>query len=401
MNTPVVTRLLIVDDEAAQVVALCQTLQANGYATTGVESATQALQLLREGTFDILITDFIMPDIDGIALLRAAREIDPDLIGIMMTGQGTVDSAVEAMKSGALDYILKPFNLSGILPVLSRATAVRRLRVENAVLAQRIADRTAELENANRELRTANQDLDAFNHSVSHDLRAPLNASIRFTELLIDETLGTLNAGQKEYLTDIYNCSRRQLLLIDGLMRLARLSHQPLIKQRVHVGQMVEEVIREIRGAEPHHNVTTQIGVLPDAEADPTLLRQVFFNLLSNAFKFTRHTADASVEVQGRENALGSTYVIRDNGAGFDMKYAYRLFTIFQRLHGEEQFEGAGVGLSIVRRIIERHGGHISAQAQIDKGACFTITLTSQTGVVLSTDGAAGNPVMHPNGVGS
>ncbi len=269
-------QLLIVDDEAAQVAALCQTLRANGYATTGVESATRALKLLRARTFDILITDLTMPELDGLALLRAAREIDPNVIGILMTGHGTIDPAVEAMKNGALDYILKPFKLSGILPVLSRAIAVRRLRVENAILAQNVAKRTAELESANRELRIANQDLDAFNRSVSHDLRAPLNASIGFTEMLIDGTAGTLNGKQKEYLNDIYDSSHRQLLLIDGLMHLARLGHQPLVKEHVNVGEMVAAVIREIRAAEPQRVVTSQLGALPDAQADPALLRQVF-----------------------------------------------------------------------------------------------------------------------------
>jgi len=380
MNSTASAKLLIVDDEAAQVTALCRALQVNGYDTTGVESASRALGLLQERRFDILITDLTMPGLDGIALLRAAREIDPDLIGIMMTGHGTVDSAVEAMKTGALDYILKPFNLSGILPVLSRATTLRRLRIENAALVQGIADRTAELERTNRELRSANQDLDAYNRSVSHDLRAPLNATIGFTELLIDEKAGALNDTQREYLSEVLKGSRRQLLLIDGLMDLARLGHQRLVTQHVNVTEMVEEIIRELRDVEPQRTVAVQCEALPEAQADPTLLRQVFFNLLANSFKFTRHAASAIIEIQGRQTPLASTYVITDNGAGFDMKHADKLFTIFQRLHTEVQFEGTGVGLSIVQRIIERHGGHICAQSEIDKGTRFTVTLPSQTG---------------------
>ena len=378
MNSPPLARLLIVDDEAAQVTALCQTLRAEGYVTTGAESATQALELLRQSTFDILITDLTMPGLDGISLLRAAREIDSCLVGIMMTGHGTIDTAVEAMKIGAFDYILKPFNLSGIVPVLSRATALRRLHAENAALVQRVADRTAELEAANRQLHTANQDLEAFSRSVSHDLRTPLNAAIGFAEFLMQEKAGPLNDKQKEYLGDICKSGQRQLSLIDGLMRLARLSHQTLTRRRVDVGEMLLAVVHEMRTAHPKRRVDVRLGALPDVQADPDLLRQVFSNLLSNAFKFTRHNENAIVDIHGRQNSQECVYIIRDNGAGFEMRHANRLFRIFQRLHGEEAFEGTGVGLSIVRRIVERHGGLISASAEIGKGACFTLTLPVQ-----------------------
>src|SRR5882724_5838054 len=152
MNESGAARLLIVDDEAALMTALCKTLELEGYITTGFTSAREALKQLADREFDILLTDLMMPEMDGLALLRAAQEIDRNLVGIVMTGHGTIDTAVEAMKVGALDYILKPFKLSGILPVLSRALAVRRLRMENEELQQRVSERTAELEGANKEL---------------------------------------------------------------------------------------------------------------------------------------------------------------------------------------------------------------------------------------------------------
>jgi two-component system sensor histidine kinase/response regulator len=381
MNPAPLARLLIVDDESAQVIALCRTLELEGYATTGVGSGPDALAVLRTaaidraGAFDVLITDLMMPDMDGIALLRAAQETDPDLVGLVMTGHGTIDTAVEAMKSGALDYILKPFNLRTILPVLSRALAVRRLRLENAALQQRVANRTTELEVANRELQRANKELEAFTYSVSHDLRQPLNGMIGFTEFLVSEKPGPLNARQKEFLGNIQRGGQQLLRLTDDLLNFSRLGQQPLKREPVNVATVVREILDQLRDAEPHRNVELRVNALPDARADPALLRQVLVNLLSNAFKFTRLASNPVIEVAGRQQEGECTYTIADNGAGFDMRKAQRLFAIFHRLHSDRDFEGNGVGLSIAQRIVERHGGRIWAEAAVGQGAKFTFTL--------------------------
>lgn len=205
MSPGALPHVFVVDDENAQVLALCRTLSAAGYSTTGAGSAQQALDALRaaakdaSSAFDVLITDLQMPDIDGIAVLRAAHSIDENLIGIVMTGHGTIHTAVAAMKSGAFDYILNPFNLDVILSVLSRAMSLRRLRLENMALSTRVAERTAALEAANHELRIINKDLEAFTSSISRDLRQPVSAMIGFAELLLLERAGPLTAQQKEF----------------------------------------------------------------------------------------------------------------------------------------------------------------------------------------------------------
>jgi two-component system, sensor histidine kinase and response regulator len=374
-------RLLIVDDERELLAAFCRVLEAEGYAATGAASGLQAVNALRAAAadessrFDILITDLMMPFMDGIALLREARNIDGDLVGIIMTGHGTIDTAVEAMKGGALDYILKPFNLSVVAPVLSRALAVRHLRRENAALVQQVANRSAELEAANRDLRGANRELDAFAHSVSHDLRQPLNYIIGFSEFLITEKPGALNAKQKEILGDIHNGGNHLLRLTEDLLQFSRLSQHALKKEDVNMEVLVWEILRMMQSAEAPRKFELHVGPLPNVSADPSLLRQVLVNLLANAFKFTRRVATPVIEVFGQLRVCEATYCIRDNGAGFDMANSKRLFSIFQRLHGEEEFEGTGVGLSIVQRIVERHGGTITAEAAVDKGAAFTFAL--------------------------
>jgi hypothetical protein len=381
MSLSPLARLLIVDDEHEQVEALCRTLTSEGYSTHGAYSGQGALAALRAAAidhataFDVLITDLMMPDTDGIALLRAARGIDNDLVGIVMTGHGTIDTAVEAMKSGALDYILKPFNLSTIIPVLSRALAMRRLRLENAALLQRVADRSAALEGSNRELQSVSKELEAFTHSISHDLRQPLSGLIGFTELLINETQGPLNIRQKEFVGEIHKGGQHLLRLTHDLLHFALLGQQPIKRETVNVAALVCEILQQLQQTEPHRGVDLRLGSLPDALADRSLLKQVFVNLLSNAFKFTRRVAHPVIEVDGYPQLGHCTYSIRDNGAGFDMANARHLFSIFHRLHNEKDFEGTGVGLSTVQRIIERHGGRIAADAQVGKGAKFTFTL--------------------------
>jgi two-component system sensor histidine kinase/response regulator len=196
MHSPPICRLLIVDDDPEQVIALCKTLQAEGYSTTGVSSSALALTTLQAATidattaFDIVLVDLVMPGTDGITLLRAANEIDRDLVGIVMTGHSTMEAAVEAMKNGALDYIEKPINLHIIIPVLNRAFAMRRIWLHSSKLLARVLARTGELEEANRQLHIAKGDLAAFNASVAHDLRQPLNCLINERNLLVDDLQG-------------------------------------------------------------------------------------------------------------------------------------------------------------------------------------------------------------------
>ena len=372
-------RLLIVDDEVKHMQALCDTLEEQGYEVHGCTNGDAALAALQGAPFDLLLADLMMPGMSGIELLRAALALDPMLVGIIMTGEGTIGTAVEAMQSGALDYILKPFKLSAILPVLGRSLQMRRLRLENAALEQRVREHAGALEAVNRELEAANRELDAFTRSASHDLRTPLNAIAGFSSLLVVELGPQVPEEQRQWLISIERAAKHMNQLIDDLMRLSHLGRQALNVQEVDVAPLVHDVIEELRPPQPPHELRVQVGSLPRIAADPSLLRQVFVNLLSNAFKFTRDVEHATIHVGCEHRAQEWMFFVRDNGPGFDMAHAGQLFDAFHRLHRHSEFEGSGVGLSIVKRIVQRHNGRVWADASPGRGASFFFTLGTAT----------------------
>jgi signal transduction histidine kinase len=365
-STPI--RILVVDDEAAQMRALCDTLSDHGYQMTGFADASAALEVLQTERFALLLTDLNMPNVGGIDLLQAALNLDPDLVGVIMTGEGTIASAVEAMKSGAIDYILKPFKLSVILPVLSRALSIRQLRIDNAELERSVREHTLALE-------TANKELEAFSYSVSHDLRSPLTSIQGAADLLAHHYAEQVPPELRALIDMVSRNADQMKRLIEDLLRLSRLTHQKLEKCDVNVTALVNEILEGLSREETDRKVEIRIDTLPDCVGDPGLLRQVFANLLSNAFKFTRGKPAPLIVVESREKRGETIYSVRDNGAGFDMESAGRLFGAFQRLHSDTEFDGTGVGLSIVRRIVERHGGRIWAEAEPGKGAVFSFSL--------------------------
>jgi PAS domain S-box-containing protein len=246
----------------------------------------------------------------------------------------------------------------------------------NAVLEQRVVERTAQLQ-------AANEELEAFSYSVSHDLRAPLRHVMGFADLLKKEAGPSLSKKSFGHLTTISQSAQRMGTLIDDLLTFSRVGRSEIQKTDVNLDQLVQETLGDFQSETKGRKIVLNVHPLPFVRADRAMLRLVLVNLISNAVKFTSHRAEAKIEIGCAPGKNGETVVfVRDNGAGFDPQYTHKLFGVFQRLHSSEEFEGTGIGLANVQRIILRHGGRVWAEGVVDGGATFYFSIPNQSGAI-------------------
>lgn len=231
------------------------------------------------------------------------------------------------------------------------------------------------LERRSAELEATNKELEAFTYSVSHDLRSPLRHIDGFSKLLLEEDNAGLSEESRRFLSRIREGTQRMGQLVDDLLNLGRVGRSALSLQVTGLRSLADEALRELKGETAGREIEWKLQPLPFVECDPALMKQVFVNLLSNAAKYTRPRERAVIEVGARQENGAPVIFVRDNGVGFSMKYADKLFGVFQRLHRPEDFEGTGVGLATVQRIVRKHGGRIWAEAELDRGATFYFTL--------------------------
>jgi len=399
-------RILAVDDCATYLEALADQLQQDGYEVVKARSGEEALQFLAVEDVDCVLLDLMMPGMPGTEACRRMKQ-SPRLQRtpiIMLTSVTEQEALVNGINAGADDFVAKAENFE-LLRARLRAQLRRKQfedahrRVRDQLLrkdaetdsARRIADarkvlldelsrKNEELSIQTAELQRLNQEMQTFAYSVSHDLRQPLRSMAGFSQILLEEYSNVLDDRGRHFLSRVRTGALRMGDLVDGLLALSRVSRKPIETRPVRLDALAHRILARFREAEPNRDVEAQIQAGLEVSADPALMESLLENLIGNAWKFTAKRPHARLEIATTESESQTVYYVRDNGAGFDMAYADKLFGPFQRLHATSEFEGTGIGLATVQRIVHRHGGRIWAESAPDQGATFLFTVPTAAG---------------------
>jgi two-component system sensor histidine kinase/response regulator len=363
--------ILIVDDDATKRFALKAILAPLGQTVVEAASGTDALRQLLKQDFAVILLDVRMPGMDGFETAQLIRqrprsELTP-IIFVTALASAETDMG-RGYDLGAVDFVFAP-----VVPAIMRAKvsvfvelykAQQELRRYRTQLERLVQERTTALTAINREL-------EAFSYSVSHDLRAPLLAFDGLNKSLLEDYGDKLDRRAKDQLQRMRLAGERMTSVFDGLQTLFRLTSGEIHREPCDISAMTTAIVDEMRGTDPARSVEVEIAEGLTASADPRLARILLTNLISNAWKFTSKAPVAKIEI-GAEIVDGDTRLfVRDNGVGFDMIYAHKLFGAFQRLHSQSEFPGVGIGLATVRRIVNRHGGRAWAEGAVGEGATF------------------------------
>lgn len=361
-------RVLIVDDVPANLVVLVAQLDGLDCELVRATSGSEALKLLHDGDYAVVLLDVQMPDIDGYQVARHARANvrTRDIPIIFLTAMvETEENMLRGYGTGAVDVLFKPANPTILR---SKVQVFLELQASRARLA-------AEIEAHRRTM----ADLESFNYSVSHDLRAPLRAVEGFSRILKEEHGASLGPDGLKYLSRVLEAAHTMDRLIQDLLRLSRVLRADLTRTKVDLSALVRRAVERLEASDPKRRVDTVVedGIIVDADAG--LLAVVVDNLLGNAWKFTSKKPHARIEFGRLGVGPRATYFVRDDGAGFDPTYSKKLFGVFQRLHSTTEFDGTGIGLATVNRIVTRHGGRVWAEGRPNEGAVFNFTLGEES----------------------
>jgi two-component system, sensor histidine kinase and response regulator len=393
VNAPVLrlppVNILLVDDKTENLLALESILEAPGYSLVRALSGQDALLALLSQDYAVIVLDVQMPGMSGIELAQIirSRKKTQHIPILFLTAHGD-ESAIAGYQAGGVDFLTKPIQPAilrskvAVFADLFRKNNALKAEVEERRQAeQRIGQLNKELSERIEELAAANSELESFSYTVSHDLRAPLRQVSGFIALLQESLAERQNEQDAEYIALVQHAVSRMGQLIDDLLRFSRFGRTELNRTSVNLTPLVEQVRETLAPALAGRDVRWKIGLLPEVEGDPAMLRQVFANLIDNALKFTRNKAFAEIEIGAAKELDEYIFYVRDNGVGFDKRHAKKLFGVFERLHSGGEFEGTGIGLASVRRIIQRHNGRSWAESVPGEGTViyFSLPLSSAT----------------------
>lgn len=381
--------ILVVEDESGMRNTLAANLEDQGYRVTACPSGKEALAYIQQHPPDVVIADLRLPDASGLEILETLKEINPEAAFILITGYASVETAVEAVNEGAFAYLTKPFSMDQVHSIVRNALKQQRLLLENRRLVENLQRANKELnkEVAERKraedalaertaaLEAANKELEAFTYTVSHDLKAPLRGMDGFARAVLDDYADRLDETGRRHLGIIQAAARRMGELIDDLLRYSRLERGEVKTERVPLRPLLERVCEEVEEDIRARGLTLRMELAMEAvEAERHGLREALANLVENAVKFSRD-GSGTITIGSRREGDAILLSVTDTGIGFDMKYHDRIFRIFERLHGQEEYPGTGVGLAIVRKVAERHGGRAWAVSEPGKGSTFYLAL--------------------------
>ncbi len=391
MNTGKKINILMVDDEPSNLEALEAILEGLGQNLIKAGSGTEALRQVLDKDFAVILLDVQMPGISGFetAAMIREREQSRHIPIIFLTGSvKTAEMMFKGYSAGAVDYLMKPI-ISEILRAKVEVfveLSVARLKLQDEIaergrIAIEISKLNMVLKQKNEALLAANADLEAFGNSVSHDLRSPLRHVQGYIAILEDSTAHKLNDEERRHMKTIKREAQRMGQLIDDLLGFSRTGQVEIRRTQVNMDVLLKEVLAQLQPDLVDRHIVWNVHPLPQVLGDPSLLRQVWVNFVSNAVKYSLPRNPATIEIQAVEKDNEIIFHVRDNGVGFNMDYAHKLFGVFQRLHSEKEFEGTGIGLANVRRIVQRHGGRTWAEGKVGVGSSFYFSLPTAAAV--------------------
>jgi two-component system sensor histidine kinase/response regulator len=364
------TKILMVDDKPENLIALRKVLRDLDVELIEASSGNEALKATLYHDFALALLDIQMPEMDGYELASILREEEKTahLPFIFISAVYTDNLNVfKGYEKGAFSFITKPFQPEILINKVKFFVEKHQQEIE-------LFNLYNNLEKKNEELEYSNKELESFSYSVSHDLRAPLRAIQGYTAMLEEDYQKLLDVDGNKILGSIKNNSKKMNNLIDDLLAFSRLGSKAPKKSNLDINKMVSGILAVLQET-TKYKAEIKVENLFPTKGDLSLINQVFVNLISNGIKYSSKKSHPMVEIRSELKDDGILYEVKDNGEGFDMQYADKLFGVFQRLHSSEDFEGTGVGLAIVQRIIHKHGGKVWAQAEPGKGATFSFTL--------------------------